>query len=105
MKTIAVWNRMKLVTFIVLGAMSLYADPWVTGYYYGNWDQPVERVPYSKYTHVIYAFMAPNSDGTLDTSSVYMEDLPAFVWNAHLAGTKALIGLGDGGWLDATSAD
>src|SRR3982751_444636 len=97
-------TRMKIFVLAALAAASVYGGQWTTGYYYGNWGQPVGSVPYSKYSHVIYAFMAPNGDGTLNTSSVYMADLPAFVSNAHAAGSKALIGLGDGGWPTATNS-
>lgn len=97
--------RTKLLTVLAMAATTLHGGEWMTGYYYGNWGQPVGSVPYSKYSHLIYAFMAPNADGTLDPSSAYLEDLPAFVANAHAAGTKALIGLGDGGWRGATSSN
>lgn len=95
---------MKVVTLLTILAATLHAGPWITGYYYGNWGEPVGSVPYSKYSHLIYAFMSPNADGTLDPTSVYMQDLPVFVANAHAAGAKALIGLGEGGWRGATSS-
>ncbi|RUS27989.1 glycosyl hydrolases family 18-domain-containing protein [Jimgerdemannia flammicorona] len=70
--------------------------------YFPNWlyaNYPLTSVPYSKYTHLNYAFAIANDvSGTpkwADDSQVSAQ-LPTFVTNAHQAGSKVLISVG--GW-------
>lgn len=68
----------------------------VVGYYSGSlFDEPVEKLPTDKLTHVIYAFLIPNADGSLKPLDK-PEQLAAVVKQAHRDGAKVYIALG--GW-------
>jgi len=64
--------------------------------YLPSWSGTVSSIPFSKLTHVNYAFALPNSDGTyqaIDNTS----KLSGMVSSAHAAGAKALLSVGGGG--------
>ncbi len=68
----------------------------VVGYYSGDlFNEPVEKLATDKLTHVIYAFLIPNADGTL-VPLEKPEQLRDVVTKAHQDGAKVLIALG--GW-------
>ncbi|MDO4539656.1 MAG: glycosyl hydrolase family 18 protein [Syntrophomonadaceae bacterium] len=68
----------------------------VVGYYSGSlFDEPVEKLPTDKLTHVIYAFLIPNADGSVKPLDK-PEQLAAVTEQAHRDGAKVYIALG--GW-------
>lgn len=69
----------------------------VVGYYSGDlFDIPVEKLQTNKMTHVIYAFLIPQEDGTL-VDLEKPEQLKELVTQAHNDGAKVYIALG--GWI------
>jgi len=65
--------------------------------YFPEWENvDVDRIDYSKLTHIIYFHIWPNADGTLDTSAVHFDDLNKIVTRAHEAEVKVMIAAG--GW-------
>jgi len=68
----------------------------VIGYYSGDlFNEPVEKLQTDKMTHVIYAFLIPQENGTL-VDLEKPEQLKQLVTQAHNDGTKVFIALG--GW-------
>ena len=68
----------------------------VIGYYSGDlFNEPVEKLQTDKMTHVIYAFLLPQENGTL-VDLEKPEQLKQLVTQAHNDGTKVFIALG--GW-------
>ena len=85
------------------------ADVWSTGYYpgYRQSAMPASVVDFTALTHVIHFSIAPNSDGTLNTTlnNITVARSNDLVSRAHAAGRKVLIcvaGSGSGGFLGAT---
>ena len=75
-----------------------YYTSWTSGSY----DAAV--VPYTQLTHINYAFVTPNSDGSLNgiygslyTGGALSADLTSLVANAHSHGVKVLISVGGAG--------
>ena len=70
----------------------------VNGYnivgYMPNWSGDVTTIQYSKLTHICYAFLQANSNGSLDMSRVTPSRLQQLVSLAHANGVKVLISLG-----------
>ncbi len=65
--------------------------------YFPEWENgDVDKIDYSKLTHIIYFHIWPNNDGSLDTSAVHFDDLETIVTNAHDAEVKVMIAVG--GW-------
>lgn len=66
--------------------------------YYAGWSSGTygaAQVPYTKLTHICYAFITPNSDGSLNTSGLYnTTDGASLISNAHAKGVKVLISVG-----------
>ena len=86
------------------------ADVWSTGYYpgYRQSAMPASVVDFTALTHVIHFSVAPNSDGTLNTTvnSITASRSNDLVSRAHTAGKKVLIcvgGAGATGFLGATT--
>lgn len=91
------------------------SDIWVSAYYAG-WSQGCgyeghlqpDQIDYSAVTHVIHFAMIPNSDGSLDYSSLCItpENSADLIQAAHAAGKKVLISIGgwqtESGFLGAT---
>lgn len=68
----------------------------VIGYYSGDlFDEPVENLQTDKLTHVIYAFLIPQNDGTL-VELKKTEQLKELVIQAHNDGAEIFIAVG--GW-------
>ncbi|MFV0516926.1 MAG: glycosyl hydrolase family 18 protein [Aminipila sp.] len=68
----------------------------VVGYYSGDlFNEPVEKLQTDKMTHIMYAFLIPNEDGTIKPLE-NPEQLSAVVSKAHSDGCKVFIALG--GW-------
>lgn len=68
----------------------------VVGYYSGDlFNEPVSKLQTSKLTHIMYAFLIPNEDGSLKPLK-NLEQLKALVEKAHLDGAKVYIAIG--GW-------
>src|ERR1700733_13899105 len=77
--------------------------------YYTSWskyDAPAYNyttIPYSQITHIAYAFIAPNADGSLSVPTDYMGadgvhyDGVSMVSAAHAAGVKVLLSCGGAG--------
>lgn len=68
----------------------------VIGYYSGSlFNEPVEKLQTDKLTHIIYAFLIPQEDGSL-VPLEKPDQLRKLVEQAHRDGAKVLIALG--GW-------
>lgn len=74
-----------------------YYTSWTTGY-------NASMVPYANLTHLNYAFVTPNSDGTLNgiygslyTGGSLSSDCASLISNAHSHGVKVLISVGGAG--------
>jgi len=73
--------------------------------YFPYWESgDVDSIDYSKLTDIIYFHIWPNSDGTLDTSAININDLSTITDNAHTAGVKVLIAVGGWGVSDGFPA-
>ncbi|RUS17542.1 glycoside hydrolase superfamily [Endogone sp. FLAS-F59071] len=90
------------VSLLAIAALEASAAGKVNVGYFPNWlyaKYPVSNIPFSKYTHINYAFAIVNdASGTptwSDPSEVQTQ-LPQLVTAAHAAGTKVLISAG--GW-------
>jgi chitinase len=64
--------------------------------YLPSWSGSVPSIPFSKLTHINYAFLLPNADGSLQAIDGASK-LQSMVTAAHAAGVKALISVGGGG--------
>ncbi|KAI0808117.1 chitinase [Fomes fomentarius] len=72
------------------------ATAWYAGWH-ADQGFPLEAVPWSKYTHLTYAFAETTPDvHTLSLEGSKPELLPTFVQTAHKHGVKALVSVG--GW-------
>lgn len=72
----------------------------VVGYYSESpFDEPVERLPMDKLTHIMYAFLLPNADGTVKPVQK-PELLQQIVEKAHAHNVEVFISVG--GWSDTT---
>lgn len=60
-------------------------------------------VPYAQLTHLNYAFVTPNADGTFNNIT-YPDKLNTIVEQAHARGVKVLISVGGWGWDDQFEA-
>ncbi len=65
--------------------------------YVSEWDAEVDALPYDQLTHLNYAFLIPNADGTLAPLE-HPEKLTAIVSAAHAQGVLVLISVGGWGW-------
>src|SRR5690348_4277576 len=63
--------------------------------YFPSWQGSVSGIQFSKITHVNYAFLLPNSDGSLQAID-NASKLSSLVTAAHNAGVKVCISVG--GW-------
>lgn len=68
----------------------------IVGYYSeALFDEPVDRLQMDKLTHIMYAFLIPNSDGTV-LPVEKPEQLKEMVEKAHTSGVQVFISVG--GW-------
>ncbi|MBK5247000.1 MAG: hypothetical protein JJE49_07030 [Peptostreptococcaceae bacterium] len=68
----------------------------VVGYYLGEtFDKPLENLQADKLTHLVYAFLIPNKDGSLKPLK-NPDEFEQLVQKCREAGTKVYIGVG--GW-------
>lgn len=67
----------------------------VVGYYSEIFDDPVERVPFDKITHITYAFLIPSEDGSL-VGIEKPEKLRKLIEKSHANNVQVLIAVG--GW-------
>jgi chitinase len=65
--------------------------------YVADVDGSVEQIQFGKLTHINYAFLTPNADGTL-ADLANPSKLDEIVACAHAAGVKVLISVGGWGW-------
>ena len=96
-----------MVGLVLALAMSLgwTASPAVGGprvvAYYGSWSgassyYPYTKLDFSQVTHIAQAFVYPNTNGTLDTTSDFSY-YPQLVQAAHAHGVKVIISFGGSG--------
>lgn len=95
-----------IIIFIILISTNAYAMDYlelknernfkVIGYYSGDlFDEPLENLQTDKLTHVIYAFLIPEKDGSI-VELKKPEQLKQLVAQAHNDGAKVFIAVG--GW-------
>ena len=73
-----------------------YEDFRVVGYYFEGFEDPIEEnVQFERLTHIIYAFLIPNDDGSL-IGVQYPQKLEKIVKMGHDKGVNVILGVG--GW-------
>ena len=78
------------------GAGEDYEKFRVVGYYFEGFEDPIEEnVQFERLTHIIYAFLIPNEDGSL-VGVQYPEKFEKMVDMCHEKGVKIILGVG--GW-------
>ena len=99
MKTNLALLKKFIVLLLMMVSASSFAQFRVIGYL-PTWGGNLSDVQYTKLTHINYAFLIPNSDGTYQAP-----DDPArlknLVTQAHANGVKVIISVGGGGGGDA----
>ncbi|UOQ53753.1 glycosyl hydrolase family 18 protein [Hymenobacter cellulosivorans] len=85
-----------LASLLLLGSVPAWAQFNVIGYL-PSWTGDVNSVQYDKLTHINYAFLLPNADGTLRPIDNPAK-LQSLVSTAHSRGVKVLISVG--GWMN-----
>lgn len=78
--------------------MQMELRPVLAGYY-PSWAQkrlPLSRVPFGKYTHLLFFSLCCRPDGSLDASHLHLGSLREFVRRCRKAGTVPLVCVG--GW-------
>src|SRR4051812_19344273 len=89
--------RMALaILFLVTGVQQAFCAFRVVGYM-PSWQGSVSSIQYSKLTHINYAFLLPNSNGSLQAID-NASKLQSLVSSAHANNVKVLISVG--GWND-----
>ena len=86
-------KKLAALCLLALGIQSGYSFR-VVGYF-PSWQGSVSGIQFSKVTHVNYAFLLPNSNGSLQTID-NASKLQSLVTAAHNAGVKVSISVG--GW-------
>jgi chitinase len=87
----ALWSLL-----LLLASSPAFAQFKVIGYL-PSWNGEVSAVQFSKLTHINYAFLLPNADGSLKAIENPAK-LQSLVSTAHTNNVKVLISVG--GWLD-----
>ena len=95
MKTSSLFTR-ALLALLLLASAPAFAQFKVIGYM-PSWTGEVNAVQYDKLTHINYAFLLPNSDGSLRPIEEPTK-LQNLVTTAHSKGVKVLISVG--GWMN-----
>jgi chitinase len=96
MKKTGLLKRALWSLLLLLASSPAFAQFKVIGYL-PSWTGEVSSVQYSKLTHINYAFLLPNADGTLKAIENPTK-LQSLVSTAHANNVKVLISVG--GWLD-----
>lgn len=89
-------SRALTALVLLLAAVPAFAQFRVIGYL-PSWTGDVNAVQYDKLTHINYAFLLPNADGTLRPIENPAK-LQSLVATAHSRGVKVLISVG--GWMN-----
>ncbi|HXF10265.1 MAG TPA: glycosyl hydrolase family 18 protein, partial [Desulfuromonadaceae bacterium] len=89
-----------LALLLVTGLTQAFAAFRVVGYM-PSWQGSVTSIQYSKVTHINYAFLLPNSNGSLQAID-NASKLTNLVARAHNAGVKVSISVG--GWNDGNDS-
>lgn len=84
-----------------LGPSNAEAAFKVVGYF-PTWAGDVNALPYTKLTHINYAFVLPESNGALKPLDGGASRLQTLVQKAHAAGVKVIISVG--GWNDGNDS-
>ncbi|MCR5886630.1 glycosyl hydrolase family 18 protein [Hymenobacter sp. J193] len=95
MKT-TILRKVLALLVLLLGAAPAFAQFKVIGYM-PSWTGDVNTVQYDKLTHINYAFLLPNADGSLRPIE-NPSKLQSLVATAHARGVKVLISVG--GWMN-----
>lgn len=94
MRSLFLKRRLFLLAFTFLMAWQGMAQFKVIGYL-PSWAGNVSDIQFSKLTHVNYAFLIPNSDGSVQTID-NVSKMQSLVSAAHAAGVKVEVSVG--GW-------
>ena len=83
------------VTVVAPSVASLYAQPWMTGYYSAqNGVLPVHSIPWSQYTHIIHFAASTPGDGTVSMYYLTQAEINALT-ASRPAGKKVLLCIKD----------
>jgi chitinase len=97
--------RILRASSFVLGLLLLALAPAMAQFrvigYLPSWTGDVNAVQYSKLTHINYAFLLPNADGSIQAIDNPAK-LQSLVAKAHASNVKVLISVG--GWLNGNPA-
>jgi hypothetical protein len=85
-----------VLTWSTIGAPGVQAAVKVVGYA-TSWSGAAADIQYSKITHINYAFLLPNSDGSVQAIDNPVK-LQSIVSSAHASGVKVMISVG--GWMN-----
>ena len=99
MKTNLALLKKFIVLLLMMVSASSFAQFRVIGYL-PTWGGNLSDVQYTKLTHINYAFLIPNSDGTYQAPDD-LARLKNLVTQAHANGVKVIISVGGGGGGDA----
>src|SRR5581483_8061446 len=101
--TVLITVPTRTVAAVLCKRVVAYYTSWTTGNYSAS------MVPYGNLTHINYAFVTPNSDGTLNgifgspyTGGSLSTDCANLVSGAHGAGGKVLVSVGGAGVAAST---
>src|SRR5262245_16202055 len=89
-----------LAALLAVSSVPAFSAVKVVGYE-PSWAGSVSSIQFSKLTHVNYAFLLPNSNGSLQSID-NASKLTSLVSSAHSAGKKVLISVG--GWNDGNDS-
>jgi len=93
------WRTFAVLFFLLMNFQQTFAQFRVIGYL-PTWGGNLADVQYSKMTHINYAFLIPNADGTYQAPDDPTR-LQNLVSQAHANGVKVIISVGGGGGGDA----
>src|ERR1700722_4270025 len=88
-------NLIKIITLVIgfiatMNVQSAFAQQFKVVGYETSWDGTVSAIQFSKLTHINYAFLAPNTNGSLQAVPDASK-LQSLVSAGHAAGVKVLI--------------
>jgi hypothetical protein len=91
------WIRAGVISCALLISSFISSAQFKVVGYMPSWSGDVNAVQYSKLTHINYAFLLPNTDGSLQAID-NASKLSSLVSAAHANGVKVMISVG--GWND-----